>query len=199
MSPVRQQSMKIPVQARGKSGLLFVDMHKIRRAILPDRVPALPELAPDFGVGKLLSGKDESDILSFVSNGHCIRKRIFYGCPPDIHPQGFIHPRASVIKRLVANGLNHPQHLRLGPFTRHVCNKTDDSWHIEYGSGWEVQTAPGIFLLVGKSVTVTNIYFTGLLRIRIWSRREELNAPSAEYDSAALTLSYTGLLIAWLV
>ena len=25
-----------------------------------------------------------------------------------------------------------------------------------------------------------------------WSRREELNAPSAEYDSAALTLSYTG-------
>jgi hypothetical protein len=26
-----------------------------------------------------------------------------------------------------------------------------------------------------------------------WSRREESNAPSAEYDSAALTLSYTGL------
>ena len=25
-----------------------------------------------------------------------------------------------------------------------------------------------------------------------WSRREELNAPSAEYDSAALALSYTG-------
>lgn len=26
-----------------------------------------------------------------------------------------------------------------------------------------------------------------------WSRREDLNAPSAEYDSAALALSYTGL------
>jgi hypothetical protein len=25
-----------------------------------------------------------------------------------------------------------------------------------------------------------------------WSRREELNTPSADYDSAALTLSYTG-------
>lgn len=29
--------------------------------------------------------------------------------------------------------------------------------------------------------------------VRYWSRRGELNAPSAEYDSAALTLSYTGL------
>ena len=27
----------------------------------------------------------------------------------------------------------------------------------------------------------------------IWSRREELNTPSAEYNSAALPLSYTGL------
>jgi hypothetical protein len=26
----------------------------------------------------------------------------------------------------------------------------------------------------------------------IWSRREELNAPPADYNSAALTLSYTG-------
>src|SRR5690242_17865240 len=32
----------------------------------------------------------------------------------------------------------------------------------------------------------------GKLRMHEWSRREELNAPSAEYDSAALTLSYTG-------
>jgi hypothetical protein len=29
--------------------------------------------------------------------------------------------------------------------------------------------------------------------VESWSRREELNAPSAEYDSAALTLSYTGI------
>lgn len=28
--------------------------------------------------------------------------------------------------------------------------------------------------------------------INNWSRREELNAPSADYDSAALALSYTG-------
>ena len=26
-----------------------------------------------------------------------------------------------------------------------------------------------------------------------WSRREDLHAPSADYDSAALSLSYTGL------
>jgi hypothetical protein len=26
-----------------------------------------------------------------------------------------------------------------------------------------------------------------------WSRREDLNAPSADYNSAALTLSYTGM------
>ena len=26
-----------------------------------------------------------------------------------------------------------------------------------------------------------------------WSRREELNTPSADYSSAALTLSYTGV------
>jgi hypothetical protein len=31
-----------------------------------------------------------------------------------------------------------------------------------------------------------------VLGLVFWSRREELNAPSAEYDSAALTLSYTG-------
>ena len=29
--------------------------------------------------------------------------------------------------------------------------------------------------------------------VKRWSRREELNAPSAEDYSAALTLSYTGL------
>lgn len=29
-------------------------------------------------------------------------------------------------------------------------------------------------------------------RTNSWSRREDLNAPSADYDSAALTLSYTG-------
>ena len=28
--------------------------------------------------------------------------------------------------------------------------------------------------------------------VRLWSRREDLNTPSAEYNSAALTLSYTG-------
>jgi hypothetical protein len=28
---------------------------------------------------------------------------------------------------------------------------------------------------------------------RPWSRREELNTPSADYKSAALTLSYTGV------
>lgn len=28
---------------------------------------------------------------------------------------------------------------------------------------------------------------------RKWSRREDLNAPSADYNSAALTLSYTGV------
>jgi hypothetical protein len=28
---------------------------------------------------------------------------------------------------------------------------------------------------------------------RSWSRREDLNTPSADYNSAALTLSYTGL------
>lgn len=31
-----------------------------------------------------------------------------------------------------------------------------------------------------------------LLEVNWWSRREELNAPSAENESAALTLSYTG-------
>jgi hypothetical protein len=30
-------------------------------------------------------------------------------------------------------------------------------------------------------------------RIKIWSRREDLNAPSADYNSAALPLSYTGV------
>jgi hypothetical protein len=28
--------------------------------------------------------------------------------------------------------------------------------------------------------------------LEAWSRREELNTPSTDYDSAALTLSYTG-------
>ena len=28
--------------------------------------------------------------------------------------------------------------------------------------------------------------------LKIWSRREDLNTPSAAYDTAALTLSYTG-------
>jgi hypothetical protein len=28
---------------------------------------------------------------------------------------------------------------------------------------------------------------------RNWSRREDLNTPSADYSSAALTLSYTGV------
>ena len=32
-------------------------------------------------------------------------------------------------------------------------------------------------------------------RLNNWSRREELNAPSADYDSAALALSYTGFSI----
>jgi hypothetical protein len=30
------------------------------------------------------------------------------------------------------------------------------------------------------------------LRVKLWSRREESNTPSADYRSAALTLSYTG-------
>src|SRR5262245_55997318 len=34
---------------------------------------------------------------------------------------------------------------------------------------------------------------TGCLSATIWSRREELNAPSTEYNSVALTLSYTGV------
>ena len=29
--------------------------------------------------------------------------------------------------------------------------------------------------------------------VKSWSRREEFNAPSADYNSAALALSYTGL------
>src|SRR5208337_912989 len=49
----------------------------------------------------------------------------------------------------------------------------------------------------------TDGYYHRILELSVipsqnWSRREELNAPSAEYDSAALALSYTGLVkIAW--
>jgi hypothetical protein len=78
--------------------------------------------------------------------------------------------------------LDHSSQLRLRPMARHFSHQSNDSWHIssiqtgEYGPhrswfyGWR-----------------------GPLRARIWSRREDLNAPSAEYESAALALSYTGL------
>jgi hypothetical protein len=43
----------------------------------------------------------------------------------------------------------------------------------------------------GGSSNTSFICGEGLL-IKFWSRREELNTPSADYRSAALTLSYTG-------
>ena len=44
-----------------------------------------------------------------------------------------------------------------------------------------------LFVLIGLSEGFCSDYGKGF-----WSRREELNTPSTDYDSAALTLSYTG-------
>ena len=48
---------------------------------------------------------------------------------------------------------------------------------------------------LGKLMSLSEFGSGGKWPIALWewSRREDLNAPSADYGSAALTLSYTGI------
>jgi hypothetical protein len=70
-------------------------------------------------------------------------------------------------------------------------------WHSSDGSRLIIPTIPGITAfslpVFRDSLSGFPRSSSGLLEMN-WSRREELNTPSTDYDSAALALSYTGLL-----
>src|SRR5437016_3584597 len=92
-------------------------------------MPILLETVGDPGFWVLFARENERDTLLFVCEWHSIGKRILPSCPPHVHPERVIHPCALLVKRLMSNGLNHPQQLRLGSFPWHPRDKTNDSRH----------------------------------------------------------------------
>src|SRR5690349_13475732 len=81
----------------------------------------------------------------------------------------------------MSKAFDHLKQLRFCPLLGHFCYQADNSRHRKrnpFTANFLIQLICLIAKRCGK---------------KDWSRREELNAPSAEYNSAALSLSYTGL------
>src|SRR5579871_2070912 len=106
-------------------------------------------------------------IAAFVGERHAVGEGVFDGRPSDVNSQGFVGPRTARVKRLMPLRLEHPADLRLRHGSRRFRDDPDDSWHTlfdqEGGLGSLCETS-------------------------YWSRREGLNAPPADYDSAALPI-----------
>ena len=84
----------------------------------------------------------------------------------------------------MAETFQHPQQLRLGPLTGHSGYQASETRHVRF------------FLAYATNISDRFVYFAGGKlgpTFKSWSRREDLNAPSADHYSAALSLSYTGL------
>ena len=138
---VGQHSMKSPVQASRKGGVLLVDVDQIGRPFHVELMPSLLEAASCSRLWVLLSRKEQNDVPSFVLKGHSVGEGVLPRGPPYIHARRLINPCARGIERLVAKRLNHPQQLRLGKFARHLRDKTDNSRHVVFA--YETSATPG--------------------------------------------------------
>ena len=78
----------------------------------------------------ILAGKNKSNVIPLIADGHPVRKRILPRDPADVHPGRFINPRTCDVEGLVAQRLNHAQKLRLSPRAGLLGNQSDDSRHV---------------------------------------------------------------------
>src|SRR5208283_4793378 len=114
-------------------------------------------------------------ILVFITKRHPVREGILTRHPTGVYAGTRVNRRPRIVKRLVAKGVNHLSQLLLRTVKGHLRYETNYSWHISSirsRRGWT------------SSIVILRVVSRGS-RIKSWSRREELNAPSAEYDSAA--------------
>ena len=184
---VGKQSVESSIQPRQKRVIPLVEVDEIGGSPRIEPVSPLRETARRPRFRELLSGEDENNVPPFVSQRHSVGERTLPYDPPDVHPQRLVHPRTCSVEVLVAKGTHHAEKFPLCTFARHTREKTDDPWH----GRWPLDRRDrhGIACQSQRIEKAGGIVETSVI---IWSRREDLNAPSADWNSAALALSYTG-------
>src|SRR6267154_2886951 len=105
-------------------------MNEVIRPIHLQRVTTCPEAARSAWLWKLLSGKNQNNVLPLIAQRHSIGERVFRYDPIQIEAQGFIDIRSRNVKRLVPEGFYHQAELRLGPLARNFGDETDDPRHV---------------------------------------------------------------------
>jgi hypothetical protein len=90
---------------------------------------ALLQASIDSGLGKLLAGKHEYVVPSFVAERHTVGNGILSRHPPYIDSERLIYPRPGLVERFVAKSFHHAAQFGLGLRAWHSRDETDNPWH----------------------------------------------------------------------
>ena len=79
--------------------------------------------------GELFPGEEQHFVAALALERTPAGKDILFADPANVDAGRLIDPRAGVVKRFVAECLDHLPQLRLGALTPNLCNQTNNAWH----------------------------------------------------------------------
>src|SRR5690349_3997942 len=105
-------------------------MSKIRRTGGVEDVATVPQVLRGGGIGKLLAGKQEGHVSTFVAKRHRFGERALSSDPAEVHPERFVAPGSRDVEILVPQSFHHLEKLLFRALVRHSRDESNDSGHI---------------------------------------------------------------------